>query len=67
MKIEIIFLFVFFANIFAAIDTDWWKYTTIYEIYIRSFKDSNGDGIGDIKGRYIFFFYGTHVSNLRIL
>ena len=28
----------------------WWKYTQIYEIYIRSFKDSNGDGIGDLRG-----------------
>ncbi|KAK7585939.1 hypothetical protein V9T40_000118 [Parthenolecanium corni] len=29
---------------------DWWKHTTIYEVYIRSFKDSNGDGVGDLKG-----------------
>lgn len=31
-------------------EKDWWKYTTIYEIYLPSFKDSNGDGIGDLKG-----------------
>lgn len=36
----------------AGIDTDWWKHTTLYEIYIPSFKDSNGDGIGDIKGKH---------------
>lgn len=29
---------------------DWWKQTTIYQIYPLSYKDSNGDGFGDIRG-----------------
>jgi oligo-1,6-glucosidase/alpha-glucosidase len=29
---------------------EWWKKTTVYHIYLRSFFDANGDGIGDIPG-----------------
>ena len=28
----------------------WWKKSVVYEIYVRSFQDSNHDGIGDING-----------------
>lgn len=31
-------------------DEKWWKKAVIYQIYPRSFQDSNGDGIGDLNG-----------------
>ncbi len=31
-------------------DQDWWRGAVIYQIYPRSFQDSNGDGIGDLRG-----------------
>ena len=33
-----------------ASDSVWWKHAVIYEIYPRSFQDSNGDGVGDLNG-----------------
>ena len=32
------------------VDRDWWRGAVIYQIYPRSYQDSNGDGIGDLAG-----------------
>jgi alpha-glucosidase len=31
-------------------DSDWYRHAVIYQIYPRSYKDSNGDGVGDLEG-----------------
>jgi alpha-glucosidase len=40
---------------------DWWKHAVFYELYPRSFADSNNDGIGDLKG------ITTHLDYLKDL
>lgn len=41
------------AGAVLAQELDWWQKGVIYQIYPRSYKDSNGDGIGDLKGIFL--------------
>ena len=44
-------------------DPDWWRGAVIYQIYPRSFQDSNHDGIGDLAG---IIHRLTHVASLGV-
>jgi alpha-glucosidase len=43
-------------------DTTWWKHAVFYEIYPRSFQDTNGDGIGDLNGITARLGYLQHLG-----
>src|SRR5690349_2908814 len=34
----------------APVVADWWREAVVYQVYVRSFADANGDGIGDLAG-----------------
>jgi oligo-1,6-glucosidase len=44
------------------LEKKWWKESVVYQIYPRSFKDSNGDGIGDLQGIISKLDYLNHLG-----
>lgn len=50
MKKHFIFLAIIFSSIISQAQNNWWNKTVAYEIFVRSFFDTNGDGRGDFNG-----------------
>jgi len=49
-------------NSIRIIASNWWKEAVVYQIYPRSFKDANGDGIGDLAGIFSKVDYLTELG-----
>jgi len=43
-------VFLLSALSFGQVNGPWWQSAVFYQIFVRSFQDSNGDGIGDLRG-----------------
>ncbi|HEX7745049.1 MAG TPA: glycoside hydrolase family 13 protein [Micromonosporaceae bacterium] len=45
---------------------DWWRAAVVYQVYVRSFADANGDGIGDLQGvrERLSYLHGLGVDAL---
>lgn len=46
---------------------DWWERGNFYQIYPRSFRDSNGDGVGDLKGMSCKKINTSDLINITVL
>lgn len=50
MQLKLFISVILLTEAIRAEDLDWWETASFYQIYPRSFKDSNDDGIGDLNG-----------------
>ena len=44
----------------------WWQSAVVYQIYPKSFQDSNGDGVGDLRGMMERLEYNLVITGLQI-
>jgi alpha-glucosidase len=51
MKGALTVVYLSLCAVVLADSLDWWQTTVFYQVYPRSFKDSDGDGVGDLNGK----------------
>ena len=50
MLVVAVVIIVFAPKCYAPAPKQWWQKAPVYEVYAKSFKDSDGNGVGDLKG-----------------
>ena len=49
--------------------SEWWREAVVYQVYVRSFADANGDGVGDFSGlmRRLDYIHGLGVTAIWLM
>lgn len=67
MKWVIALCAVFLSSSLGRSEPQWWQSMSLYQIYPRSFMDSDGDGVGDLNGIHLYLETKSLHYNNRVI